>query len=683
VKPRYFWWLSFVTLESVAEVVIEGDRVPSHEVAMNVDQYLADLRARNKWLLQIGLVALCLRPIFSGRPPLPLMPPKRRRNFLNKHLLRDVATFRSIRGVTRAMVRMSSQLVYLGYYGDQRSWNAIGYVPFRDRQPLVPPVPRTDPPRLQTLAGPPGGSQLSYDSLVIGSGAAGSILAWRLAAAGRRVLILERGPHVDSREFSDNEVQQYLSLYNEGALQLTRDFSLQVFQGMCVGGGTTVNNALCFAPPQDVLDEWRTHGIDANGLSASIDRVRRMVHVAPVDQLTASPAGRDFEGAALRLRKQGLITGTVERMNANLSNCVGCGYCNIGCAYGARVSMLDRLLPWAQAEYDGHLDILADFEVAKVERNKEKAIGVWGTHLPTGQKVFIRAWQEVVIAAGAIHSSWILRKSGIATAKVGKELHFNYGTPLTAEFRDPVDAFAGVQMSHAYYPVTNAPPSRFPYPEGRPEFLIETWFNPPATQATSMPGWFDQHFEIMRRYRKMASVGVLVGTTSPSEVGCQWGGGPAIRFRASPHDMERLKEGMKQATKILWEAGATRVMPATYDWIALPKGRDDLLDRLDTIRDGTDILLSTSHPQGGNAIGRAEKGGVVDDCFRVYGFGNLYVCDASVFPSGIHVQPQLTVMAMADYGATKILGPTTTVPPVPRLLPPLPPAPVPSAPGMP
>ena len=85
---------------------------------------------------------------------------------------------------------------------------------------------------------------------MIGSGAAGGILAYRLAEAGRKVLVLERGPHVDPREFGDDEVVQYLRLYNEGALQLATNFSLQVLQGMCVGGGTTINNALCLAPPE-------------------------------------------------------------------------------------------------------------------------------------------------------------------------------------------------------------------------------------------------------------------------------------------------------------------------------------------------------------------------------------------------------------------------------------------------
>ena len=54
--------------------------------------------------------------------------------------------------------------------------------------------------------------------------------------------------------------------------------------------------------------------------------------------------------------------------------------------------------------------------------------------------------------------------------------------------------------------------------------------------------------------------------------------------------------------------------------------------------------MTSAHPQGGNALGA-----VVDEDFRVRGFENLYLCDASVFPTSVHVNPQLTVMGMAQY----------------------------------
>ena len=65
------------------------------------------------------------------------------------------------------------------------------------------------------------------------------------------------------------------------------------------------------------------------------------------------------------------------------------------------------------------------------------------------------------------------------------------------------------------------------------------------------------------------------------------------------------------------------------------------------IRDEGDLLLNSSHPQGGNPMSDDERVGVVGTDFRVHGTRNLFVADASVFPTSIHVNPQLTIMAMA------------------------------------
>jgi choline dehydrogenase-like flavoprotein len=48
--------------------------------------------------------------------------------------------------------------------------------------------------------------------------------------------------------------------------------------------------------------------------------------------------------------------------------------------------------------------------------------------------------------------------------------------------------------------------------------------------------------------------------------------------------------------------------------------------------------------------------GVVDANFAVHGLDNLFVCDASVFPSSVTVNPMSTIMALADYAAPRILA---------------------------
>ena len=71
-------------------------------------------------------------------------------------------------------------------------------------------------------------------------------------------------------------------------------------------------------------------------------------------------------------------------------------------------------------------------------------------------------------------------------------------------------------------------PGDFAYvPEGGvPGYLVETWFNPPATQALAMPGWFDEHFRNMQSYRRMACadsdcpVVVKPGVARPASITC-------------------------------------------------------------------------------------------------------------------------------------------------------------------
>jgi choline dehydrogenase-like flavoprotein len=77
-----------------------------------------------------------------------------------------------------------------------------------------------------------------------------------------------------------------------------------------------------------------------------------------------------------------------------------------------------------------------------------------------------------------------------------------------------------------------------------------------------------------------------------------------------------------------------------------------VLDQYKTQNEG--LGLNSAHPQGGNPISRDWRTGVVDPSFRVHGMDNVYVCDASVFPTSVTVNPQLTVMALAEYASGRI-----------------------------
>jgi len=65
--------------------------------------------------------------------------------------------------------------------------------------------------------------------------------------------------------------------------------------------------------------------------------------------------------------------------------------------------------------------------------------------------------------------------------------------------------------------------------------------------------------------------------------------------------------------------------------------------------------MASAHPQGGNRMGRDEETSVVNSYCQSHKIKNLYICDASVFPTSLGVNPQLTVMAIASLAVKKII----------------------------
>ena len=639
----YLWPIEHDTLTAVADAILDRPEVAPREIAAAVDAYWAKLRIRAKWRIRLALLAVCFIPLLWLKAPLPLMDRPRRRRFIERNLLAEIARgdLGFLRKGLQAAIRFSMQLVYIGYYGDERSHPATGYVRFSKR----PRWPGRPPPheRLDTLAaGDVAGKRLHADVVVVGSGAGGSIAAHALAARDRDVLLVERGPHVDRSEFKEHEPEMYARLYSDGALQLSRDFSVQVLQGMCVGGSTVVNNGVSFNLPGHVLEQWNERydaGLDPDELQGSFDAVRSLVSVQHQNEAPPNPIGDRI--------------GTLRPVEANLEKCLGCGYCNIGCHYGRKLSMLDRVLPETQRRYRDRLRILPDCSAERILVSGGRATGVRCRLRTDGSRdrtVDIHARKAVVVAAGATHSSLLLMRSRVGGALVGRRLCANLGSHLTACFENdrPLNAFDGLQMSHY---ASNGHVGNH---------VIETWFNPVMSQALVMPGWLGDHQTNMERYDRLSCLGVLVGS-EPRErnrvLKRATMNGAQVDFTPSAADLDGILTGLREAGELLLENGATCVMPATFRYWELRNGDLQKLRRGPggIVNDASDISVNTGHPQGGNPMSRDRGLGVVDERFRVHGFENLHVCDASVFPSAITVNPQLTVMALAHLaGSTYI-----------------------------
>lgn len=647
---KYLWPHQHSTAMAMAEVLVIGpDEVLTPEqVGAGIDDYLHSFTAHDKWKTKLALSALTVYPLIRLRPPFPMMRPDRRLDFIERCFIEDVVERRlpgRLRKTVQSMLVAAQQLAIIGYYADPRTAKSTGYVPFSKRKRYGKAIKKLPADRPILAVNEPNevdAERIVTDVAIVGSGAAGAVLAYRLAERGREVTLLEGGRHVDPREFTEDERVQFSRLFADGGMQLSVDARFQVLQGKCVGGSTVVNNAVCYDIPPRTLERWN----DGDGLDAGLDRQRLMDSFKRLRKWLPvySQESNDHLQAGGTKMAQGIkalgLDGADGVVDANIKDCLGSGYCNIGCAYGKKLSALDNILPRAQRDFPGAVRIFSECLAQWIVTTNGRASEI-RCQLSDGRLLSVAA-NTVVVSGGTLASSLLLQRSGLGRGLAGKGLSFNVGAPLTADFEEELNSYDGLQITHGYRP------------PGEDQLILESWFNPVGTQALMMPGWFRDHYRNMRRYPHLSCIGVVVGSQRNGRVRLgPFGRGMKLEYEPAESDLRLMIKGTKLAARIHFASGAKRVMPMTFRSrsYTAPEQVEEL-DEL--VRDNTDIGLHTSHPQGGNPISRHRSKGVVDERFRVHGTENVYVCDASVFPSSVTVNPQLTVMALADYAAAGI-----------------------------
>jgi choline dehydrogenase-like flavoprotein len=289
--------------------------------------------------------------------------------------------------------------------------------------------------------------------------------------------------------------------------------------------------------------------------------------------------------------------------------------------------MLVTFIPWAESCGAEIVDQCRDIRFDM----KGKAVGSV-KYIRHGQPEAVTA-ERVVVCAGAIGSTELLLQNDIRQrGNVGKHFHVLGGVMVTAEMQQPLNGYDGIGLTAVA--------------EAGPESVIETFFSPPGAFSITLGGWFATHLERMRRYNYFAQAGVMVGTDPRGKISLDRKGNTKIDLSFNKNDLARLRRGMEALAKIFFAAGAISVLPATYRFIELTNPSDlEMLD--DWIRHPDDLLLGSAHPQGGNVMHEDPEKGVVDTTFRIHGFENLYLVDASVFPSNIWANCQATVMALS------------------------------------
>lgn len=479
---------------------------------------------------------------------------------------------------------------------------------------------------------------LTVQDVIVGSGAGGGVLAARLAEAGRSVCVLEEGPRVSKADFNQREGAMYNLLYRDAGSQLTKDGAISVLQGRCLGGSTTINQGDCVPIEAAVLQHWRTQygwadwgGISDADVAAAATRSMAEMGAGPIPPELLNRNNRLLAEGAAKIGLHG------EPLHHNRVGCVGSGYCLIGCAYDAKRGTLVEHLPRAEA---AGAALWCGKRVDRLLTDGHRAIGVAGDGFEVrGERVFL--------AAGAIHTPGILVRSGLKMAGLGANLSLQPQAPTVAIFDTPVDFHRGVPQAWGSRSTLDITPER-----GLRGYTLEPVAAGPAMTASLVPLPMPQLRPLLSEYRHLAAALCLVPDVPGGRV--VWGKGPRPKIDYVPSAEHRatLIDAMKTCARAYLAAGAREVrIPA----VGAPAIRSEAdLSTLDTLpMRSNELPMISAHPQGTCRMGPGEDA-VVGLDFRLRGFDNAYVVDASLFPTTSSTHTMVPVMSMAHLLADQL-----------------------------
>ena len=528
------------------------------------------------------------------------------------------------------------------------------------------------------------------DFVVIGSGAAGGVMAKELATAGFSVVVLEQGPYLREPDFKHDEfgvvyqsamVNNYKQQPNTARKSESEKAKLMpaVGYGRQVGGGSvhfTANywrfhesdfheRSLFGAVPGATLEDWPIRysdlepyytkaeydlGISGVGGSNPFDGPRSKPYPLPPMRIKSS--GVLFERAATKLglhpfpAPMAILSQPYQGRGA----CVNCGFCeSFGCEMRAKSSTLATVIP--MAEKTGNCEIRAQAYVRKIEIDRRGRVtgAVYFDHAK--REIFQRAKAVIVCANGAetprllllSQSSRFPRGLANSSGLVGRNLMVDTWAFVYGQFEHPLNEYKGIQVTRVLHDYYQADPKRGFYGgagiDGRFDyypisFALEAL--PPDTPKWGT-GFKKTLAECFTRTMTMeAHCSCLpVHTNSISldpEVKDAWGL-PATRvtYDSHPDDVKTTHFARDRMLELMDAAGAQKT------W-SLPS---------------FDVLPSV-HLMGTCRMGNDPDKSVVNAENRTHDVPNLFLVDGSSLVTCGRQQPTATIQALAYRAAERI-----------------------------
>ena len=482
------------------------------------------------------------------------------------------------------------------------------------------------------------------DVCIIGSGAGGAVVAKELAEAGLSVIILEAGENHDPTTFGNYEPEMLRRLFWDNGLRRTRDGAIIISQGRGVGGSTVHN--LCYAvrPPQILLDRW---GVP--DLASNFERVEQTLGVTQMQETDVNRLNAVIRRGCEVMKWRGVV------QRHNRGACPTCGaQCLFGCPNSkpiqneqARIGKQSMAVTYIPLALAAGARLYSNCMAEKIHTKRGRTVGV-SAQLPSG-KLHVQS-KVVVLAAGAINSPqlWLKSKLPNTNRRVGTNLHLHPAVFVGGIFNETIDGHLGIPQSYyidEFLELEQSPNSGY---------ILMPAFGSQMIVAASLPGFGEDHRELMERYRHIAALLVLLHDRTTGQVSVNYKGTPNIAYRLRRSDKKVLVEGAINAARLLFAAGATEIVMPYTQHLSIKTDAD-----LEVIRQRgivpNDIMLASSHPQGTLRMGENPNRTVVKFSGESHAVKGLFVADASLFPTSIGVPPTLTITALAEHVAGQII----------------------------
>jgi len=498
-------------------------------------------------------------------------------------------------------------------------------------------------------------ASLNCDVAIVGSGAGAGITAELLAKAGLDVVIVEEGPLKSSSDFNQRESEAYPSLYQESAARKTADKSINILQGRCVGGSTTVNWTSSFRTPSTTLSFWQQRfglqELTEDAMAPWFLQAEQRLGIGP--WLTPPNENNDLlrRGAT----KLGIASGVIHR---NVKGCWNLGSCGMGCPTNAKQSMLVTTIP---AALDKGAKLLAqtrarEFELAGGKVSALLCGPVNNNGTASSSAVTRIVARHYVVSGGAINSPALLKRSNAPDPHglLGKRTFLHPVVISTATFDHTVAGWDGAPQTiySDHFLDTQAI-------DGPIGYKLEAPPMHPLIFASTLPGYGQQLADMLKRFPNTHSLLALLRDgfheqSAGGTVTLRSDGTPVLDYPLNDFVMDGARRALLSMAEIQFAAGARTVGPGhetagTYTAWAQARDAINALPMKPLL-----TRVVSAHVMGGCGFAGNERQGVVRPDGAHWQIENLSVHDGSLFPTSIGANPQLSIYGLVNKLATQL-----------------------------